>query len=70
MDLAKPWMVKMNQQKGLLTHIYTLDDPEDFIRYKQRGVTGFFTNRPNIAIKALKGRESKDVDATLTQLGY
>ncbi|EKO3588458.1 glycerophosphodiester phosphodiesterase [Vibrio metschnikovii] len=70
MDLAKPWMIKMNQQKGLVTHIYTLDDAEDLIRYRDRGVTGFFTNRPNLAVEALTGRPAKDVTATLVKLGY
>lgn len=70
MDLAKPWMIEINQQKGLLTHIYTLDDPEDLIRYRERGVTGFFTNRPNVAVETLTGRAGKEVEATLIELGY
>ncbi len=60
----------MNQQKGLVTHIYTLDDAEDLIRYRDRGVTGFFTNRPNLAVETLTGRPAKDVEATLIKLGY
>ncbi|WP_439437366.1 glycerophosphodiester phosphodiesterase [Salinivibrio costicola] len=70
MDLAKTWMVDMSHEKGLLMHMYTLDDREDMIRYRDRGVDGFFTNRPNMAVKTLTDSDGKDIEATLTQLGY
>ncbi|WP_025740047.1 glycerophosphodiester phosphodiesterase [Salinivibrio socompensis] len=70
MDLAKTWMVEMTHDKGLLMHMYTLDDGEDMIRYRDRGVDGFFTNRPNVAVKTLTDSDGKDIEATLTQLGY
>lgn len=70
MDLAEPWMVEMSHSKGLIMHAYTLDEPEDLIRYRERGLSGFFTNRPDVARAALLGKETADIDALLKSLGY
>ncbi|ODP99902.1 MULTISPECIES: glycerophosphodiester phosphodiesterase [Salinivibrio] len=70
MELAAPWMVEMSHEKDLLMHVYTVDQAVDFERYRDRGVDGFFTNRPNLAVKTLSGGEGKDIQATLTKLGY
>lgn len=68
-DLAEPWMVGMAHDDGLLVHLYTVDDAEDFERYQERGVDGFFTNRPAQLLK-FYGQPSQDQNAILDRYGY
>lgn len=68
-DLAEPWMVGMAHDDGLLVHLYTVDDAEDFERYQERGVDGFFTNRPAQLLE-FYGQPSQDQDAILKRYGY
>lgn len=69
-DLAKPWMIKHAHQRGLLVHVYTLDDAVDFRHYFDRGVDGVFTN-DSAALLRYEGRPpAKSVDAILKQHGY
>lgn len=69
MDLAEPWMVGMAHDDGLLVHPYTVDEPEDFERYRQRGVDGFFTNRTERLLEFL-GHPAQDQEAVLEHYGY
>ncbi len=70
MDLALPWMVKMSHDKGLLVHAYTVDQVKDFEMYRQRGVDGFFTNKPEVAAKVFHRQTPSDVESLLTKLSY
>ncbi|WP_110686402.1 glycerophosphodiester phosphodiesterase [Salinicola aestuarinus] len=68
-DLAEPWMIGMAHDEGLLIHPYTVDEPVDFERYRERGVDGFFTNRP-AALLEFYGRGAGDPSTILNDLGY
>ena len=70
MDLAQPWMVEMSHDKGLFVHAYTVDQVKDFEMYRQRGVDGFFTNRPEVAATVFHRQTSSSVDGLLSQLSY
>ncbi|RQW64387.1 glycerophosphodiester phosphodiesterase [Vibrio viridaestus] len=70
MDLAKPWMVKMSHDKGLLVHAYTVDQISDFSTLRERGVDGFFTNRPDLAAKFFKRSVSRSPEQMLDELNY
>ncbi|MED5499552.1 MAG: glycerophosphodiester phosphodiesterase family protein, partial [Pseudomonadota bacterium] len=54
---------------GMLVHLYTVDEPADFERYRQRGVDGFFTNRPEQLLE-FYGQPTQDQDAILKRHGY
>ncbi|WP_251977207.1 glycerophosphodiester phosphodiesterase [Salinicola avicenniae] len=69
MELAESWMVGMAHDDGLLVHPYTVDSPADFARYQQRGVDGFFTNRPAALLEFL-GQTPADPQQLLDRLGY
>ncbi|WP_223119677.1 glycerophosphodiester phosphodiesterase [Salinicola corii] len=69
MELAEPWMIGMAHNDGMLVHLYTVDEPADFERYQQRGVDGFFTNRPEQLLE-FYGHPSQDQDAILTRYGF
>ncbi|WP_110666649.1 glycerophosphodiester phosphodiesterase [Salinicola halophilus] len=68
-DLAEPWMIGMAHDEGLLVHPYTVDEPVDFARYRERGVDGFFTNRP-AALLEFYDRPAGDPADMLERLGY
>lgn len=55
-DLARPWMNRMAHDKGLLVHVYTVDEAVDFQRLSDAGVDGIFSNRPG-ALARFYGRE-------------
>ncbi|MDD2057607.1 glycerophosphodiester phosphodiesterase [Pseudomonas sp. GD03860] len=44
-DLVQPWMNRMSHDKGLLVHVYTVDETVDFDKVMAAGVDGIFTNR-------------------------
>lgn len=44
-DLIQPWMNKASHDRGLLVHVYTLDDRIDFDKAMKAGVDGIFSNR-------------------------
>ncbi|MFK8332494.1 glycerophosphodiester phosphodiesterase [Pseudomonas sp. BJa5] len=44
-DLVQPWMNRMSHDKGLLVHVYTVDEKVDFDKVMAAGVDGIFTNR-------------------------
>ena len=41
--------VNAAKQEGLDVYVYTVDEPEDMLQLKLWGVTGIFTNVPEIA---------------------
>ncbi|CAM3734045.1 Glycerophosphoryl diester phosphodiesterase precursor [compost metagenome] len=44
-DLVQPWMNQLSHDKGLLVHVYTVDEAVDFRKVMAAGVDGIFTNR-------------------------
>lgn len=69
MELAEPWMIGMAHDDGMLVHLYTVDEPADFERYRQRGVDGFFTNRAEQLLR-FYGHPAQDQEAILERHGY
>ncbi|WP_205909404.1 glycerophosphodiester phosphodiesterase [Salinicola lusitanus] len=69
MELAEPWMIGMAHDDGMLVHLYTVDEPVDFERYRQRGVDGFFTNRAE-QLLTFYGHPAQDQEAILERHGY
>ncbi|WP_342595066.1 glycerophosphodiester phosphodiesterase [Salinicola lusitanus] len=69
MELAEPWMIGMAHDDGMLVHLYTVDEPADFERYRQRGVDGFFTNRAE-QLLTFYGHPAQDQEAILERHGY
>ncbi|OLS64852.1 glycerophosphodiester phosphodiesterase [Pseudomonas putida] len=67
-DLAQPWMNRMAHDKGLLVHVYTVDDPVDFKRVSDAGVDGIFTNRPGALLKYYARAAAQD-EAVLLEAG-
>ena len=69
-DLADDSMIERAHRRGLLVHVYTLDDAVDFRRYLNRGVDGIFTNDPTALLDFTGAPTPTAVDARLEQLGY
>lgn len=70
MDLVQPWMNKLTHDKGLLVHVYTVDDPVDYQKVMDAGVDGIFTNRASELLKFYKRPATRSVDEILKGLGY
>jgi glycerophosphoryl diester phosphodiesterase len=70
MDLVQPWMNKLTHAKGLLVHVYTVDDPVDFEKVKKAGVDGMFTNRTAELLKFYGRPAERSVQSILTAEGY
>ncbi|CAD5105938.1 glycerophosphodiester phosphodiesterase [Zestomonas carbonaria] len=70
MDLTQPWMNRMTQDKGMLVHVYTVDDEVDFARLSEAGVDGFFSNRPDALLRFVGRAPEQDVKAILERHGY
>lgn len=70
MDLIQPWMNTLTHDRGLLIHVYTVDDPVDFANVQKAGVDGVFSNRTSELLK-FYGRPAKhSVQDILTAQGY
>lgn len=70
MELAKPWMIKLIHEKGLLAHVYTVDQQADIERLKKLDVDGYFTDRPALVLKALKRAPAKNSSKLLEKIGF
>ena len=70
MDLVQPWMNKLTHDKGLLVHVYTVDDPVDYQKVMDAGVDGIFTNRASELLKFYKRPATRSVDEILKGQGY
>ncbi|MFJ4155937.1 glycerophosphodiester phosphodiesterase [Pseudomonas sp. NPDC089752] len=68
-DLIQPWMNQASHERGLLVHVYTLDEPEDFDVAMKAGVDGIFTNRAG-ALLRFYHRPAESESGLLTKLGY
>ncbi|MGC1331753.1 glycerophosphodiester phosphodiesterase [Pseudomonas sp.] len=70
MDLVQPWMNQMTHAKGMLVHVYTVDDPVDYQKVMDAGVDGIFTNRSSELLKFYHRPASRTVQQILTANGY
>jgi glycerophosphoryl diester phosphodiesterase len=64
MDLVQPWMNTLTHEKGMLVHVYTVDEAVDFKKVMDAGVDGIFSNRAG-ALLEFNGRKP---DRTLEQI--
>ena len=69
-DLIKPWMNKATHDKGLLVHVYTLDQAVDFKAAMNAGVDGIFTNRASELLSFYQRPLPRSVNELLKQNGY
>ncbi|MBT2374038.1 glycerophosphodiester phosphodiesterase [Pseudomonas fluorescens] len=69
-DLVQPWMNQMTHDKGMLVHVYTVDEPVDFKKVMDAGVDGIFTNRAGELLKYYKRWPSSSVSDLLQDNGY
>ena len=69
-DLVKPEMNKLTHDKGLLVHVYTVDEPVDFEKVMKAGVDGIFTNRAAELLKFYKRWPSSSVQDLLNDYKY
>jgi glycerophosphoryl diester phosphodiesterase len=70
MDLVQPWMNTLTHDKGLLVHVYTVDDPLDYKKVMDAGVDGIFTNRASELLKFYNRPSTRSVGEILKGLGY
>jgi glycerophosphoryl diester phosphodiesterase len=69
-DLVQPWMNQATHAKGLLVHVYTVDEAVDFKKVMAAGVDGIFTNRAAQLLQFYGRGAPLSVDATLKAQGY
>ena len=53
LDAVDKQFVQTALQEGFDVFVYTVDEPRDMLMLKEWGVTGIFTNLPNIALNTL-----------------
>ncbi|WP_287812619.1 glycerophosphodiester phosphodiesterase [Pseudomonas sp.] len=70
MDLVQPWMNQMAHAKGLLVHVYTVDDPVDFRKVTDAGVDGIFSNRSSELLKFYGRPADRNVGQILKLNGF
>jgi len=58
-----------SHERGLLVHVYTLDDAQDFDAAMKAGVDGMFTNRAGHLLRFYK-RPTEIESVLLDRLGY
>lgn len=69
-DLIQPWMNQASHDKGLLVHVYTLDEAVDFAKAMKAGVDGIFTNRAGELMRFYKRPMPQNEGQLLRKLGY
>jgi glycerophosphoryl diester phosphodiesterase len=69
-DLVQPWMNEYTHDKGMLVHVYTIDEPVDFEKVMAAGVDGIFTNRASELLKFYKRPAAASVDLVLKNNGF
>ncbi|MGY2442328.1 glycerophosphodiester phosphodiesterase [Pseudomonas sp. SDO52101_S400] len=69
-DLVQPWMNKYTHDKGMLVHVYTVDEPVDYEKVMAAGVDGIFTNRASELLKFYKRPAAASVDQVLKNNGF
>lgn len=69
-NLTESWAVELIHAREMIVHPYTVDDVESFATLSERGVDGFFTNRPELLL-AHYGRPARaSPDEILDRHGY
>jgi len=68
-DLIQPWMNQASHERGLLVHVYTLDEAQDYANAMQAGVDGIFTNRAAQLLRFYQ-RPTENESALLERSGY
>ncbi|WP_232368982.1 glycerophosphodiester phosphodiesterase [Alteromonas sp. BL110] len=53
LDAVNKQFVQTALQEGFDVFVYTVDEPRDMLMLKEWGVTGIFTNLPNVALNTL-----------------
>ncbi|MEC9275854.1 MAG: glycerophosphodiester phosphodiesterase, partial [Pseudomonadota bacterium] len=53
LDAVDKQFVQTAQQDGFDVFVYTVDEPRDMLMLKEWGVTGIFTNVPDVALSVL-----------------
>jgi len=53
-DGLTPEIIKETHAQGLSFHVWTVDDPQDAVRFAQMGVDSITTNKPDVLLKALE----------------
>lgn len=56
-DAAAPMTLEVLHHEGLPVVVWTVDDPERMVRLAREGAAAIITNRPAVAVAALRGRE-------------
>ena len=69
-DLVQPWMNTATHDKGMLVHVYTIDEPVDFKHVMHSGVDGIFTNRASELLKFYQRPAPLTVNQLLEKNGY
>ena len=69
-DLIQPWMNTATHDRGMLVHVYTLDEPVDFKKAMDAGVDGIFTNRASELLKFYQRPSTQSVSQLLENNGY
>ncbi|WP_347901569.1 glycerophosphodiester phosphodiesterase [Pseudomonas purpurea] len=69
-DLVKPWMNQYTHDKGMLVHVYTIDDAVDYKKVMDAGVDGIFTNRASELLKYYQRPATASVAQLLEKNGY
>ncbi|WP_409317132.1 glycerophosphodiester phosphodiesterase [Pseudomonas sp. KCJK9016] len=69
-DLVQPWMNQYTHDKGMLVHVYTVDEPVDYEKVMAAGVDGIFTNRASELLKFYKRPATASVDQVLKNNGF
>ena len=69
-DLVQPWMNKATHDKGMLVHVYTIDEPVDFTKVMAAGVDGIFTNRASELLKYYQRPAPFTVNQLLEKNGF
>lgn len=62
-DVVNADFIHEAQKNGLDVYVYTVDLPHDMIKLKQWGVTGIFTNVPDIAKTVLRSNPLHHLDS-------
>lgn len=69
-DLVQPWMNQYTHDKGMLVHVYTIDDAVDYKKVMDAGVDGIFTNRASELLKYYKRPAAGSVAQLLENNGF
>lgn len=69
-ELVSPWMNSLARARGLLVHVYTVDEAVDFARVSDAGVDGIITNRSGQLLRFYDRPGVVDEASVLNRLGY